>query len=87
MFRHLLWSAVQKDQLRQHEHYLSQIDSDLAEHTRLPPERGEKPHIIQSYVEKETYLRFEVSHDWLLFFSLKFFLKIMIVARVTCCVV
>jgi len=61
-----LWLVVQKDQLRQHEHYLSQIDSDLAEHTRLPPERGTKAHIIQSYVEKETYLRFEVSQDWTL---------------------
>jgi len=60
-------SVVQKDQLRQHECYLSQIDSDLAEHTRLPPERGAKALVIQNYVEKETYLRFEVGHDWLLF--------------------
>ena len=52
---------MQKDQLRQHERYLSQIDSDLAEHTRQPPERGAKARIIQDYVEKETYLQFEAS--------------------------
>jgi len=43
---------------------LNQIDSDLAEHTRHPPERGAKARIIQDYVEKETYLQFEVI-QWL----------------------
>ena len=52
---------MQKDQLKHHECYLSQIDSDLAEHTRHPPERGAKARVIQDYVEKETYLQFEVS--------------------------
>jgi len=51
---------LQKDQLRQHESYLGQVDSDLAEHTRHPPERGAKVRVIQDYVDKETYLQFEV---------------------------
>ena len=41
---------LQKDQLRQHESYLGQVDSDLADHTRHPPERGAKVRVIQDYV-------------------------------------
>ena len=52
--------SVQKDQLQQHEVYLNQVNSDLAEQTRQPPERGAKARVIQDYMEKEAYLQFEV---------------------------
>jgi PH/SEC7 domain-containing protein len=48
-----------KEQLAHHQHYLEQVQRDLAEHSRNPPERGSKTRIIQEYVEKETYLQFE----------------------------
>jgi len=54
----------QKDQLAQHETYLYQIESDLADHIKYPPERGAKSRIIHDYLEKENFLQFEVSFNF-----------------------
>ena len=56
-----LVSCHQKDQLAQHQNYLAQLENDLAENSKHPPEKGSKSRIIQDYLEKETYLQFEVS--------------------------
>lgn len=38
-----------------------EVEREINEHRRYPPEKGAKSRIIQDYVEKETYLQFEVS--------------------------
>jgi len=46
--------------LAQHEQTLAQVEKDLAEHREFVPEKGSKPRVIQDYLDKETYLEFEV---------------------------
>ena len=46
--------------LFQNQKNLTQIEMDLAEHVKYPPERGAKARVIQDYIEKENYLQFEV---------------------------
>lgn len=39
---------------------LAQTEKELAEHREFCPEKGSRQRVIQDYVEKETYLEFEV---------------------------
>ncbi|KAH3871558.1 uncharacterized protein LOC127868524 isoform X2 [Dreissena polymorpha] len=48
------------DQLICFEEHLSQTELDLQEHRQFPPEKGSKASMIQHYIEKETYLTFEI---------------------------
>ena len=43
-----------------HEEMCTQIESDLLEHRKYPPEKGSKARIIQEYMEKEAFLDSEV---------------------------
>lgn len=46
--------------MAQHEQTLGQVEKDLAEHREFVPEKGSRPRVIQDYLDKETYLEFEV---------------------------
>ena len=53
-------SFFQREQLNHHEQRLQQLDRDLHEHRRFPPEKGAKSRVIHDYCDKESYLQFEV---------------------------
>ena len=53
---------LQHEQLRSHEHHVSALEQELQLHRAAAPEKGSKSTTISSYIEKESYLEFEVRH-------------------------
>ena len=51
---------LQQDQLNHLQERLSQTEEDLKEHQTYPPVKGSKSSLIQHFLEKESYLEFEV---------------------------
>ncbi|XP_078319775.1 PH and SEC7 domain-containing protein 1-like isoform X1 [Crassostrea virginica] len=49
-----------REQLESHQNKMHEIEADLHEHRQYPPEKGSKPRLIQDYIEKESYLEFEL---------------------------
>ncbi|ELU16703.1 hypothetical protein CAPTEDRAFT_113638 [Capitella teleta] len=49
-----------REQLLHHENRAMHIEQELNEHRRTPPDKGAKSRVIQDYVEKESYLHFEL---------------------------
>ena len=39
---------------------VSQLEKELIEHRKNPPEKGAKSRLIQDYCKKESFLKFEV---------------------------
>lgn len=52
---------LQREQLREHEDTLRQLEVELDIHKKKPPERGTKNITLQFYKEKESHLFEEVS--------------------------
>lgn len=53
--------CLQREQLREHEDTLRQLEVELEIHKKKPPERGIKNISLQFYKEKESHLFEEVS--------------------------
>ena len=51
---------LQHEQLRGHEHHIAELEQELQLHRAAAPEKGSKSTTISSYIEKESYLEFEV---------------------------
>lgn len=51
----------QREQLREHEDTLRQLEVELDVHKKKPPERGTKSIVLQFYKEKESHLLEEAS--------------------------
>ncbi|XP_064595518.1 PH and SEC7 domain-containing protein-like isoform X3 [Liolophura sinensis] len=49
-----------RQQLNHHEEQVIDLERQLQEHHKYPPEKGSKHRIIQDYTEKETYLEHEL---------------------------
>jgi len=58
MFTYLF---LKREQLREHEDTLRQLEVELEIHKKKPPERGTKNITLQFYKEKESHLLEEVS--------------------------
>jgi len=54
---------LQREQLREHEDTLRQLEVELEIHKKKPPERGTKNITLQFYKEKESHLLEEVSFN------------------------
>ncbi|KAK3089024.1 hypothetical protein FSP39_000202 [Pinctada imbricata] len=49
-----------KEQLQKHEDRSNELHSDLHSHRQHAPEKGSKARIIQNYIEKESFLEYEL---------------------------
>ena len=50
----------QREQLTHHEQKVVQLEQELSDHRLYPPDKGAKSRVIHDYMEKESYLQFEV---------------------------
>ncbi|KAL8608975.1 hypothetical protein ACOMHN_062858 [Nucella lapillus] len=48
------------EQLRGHEHHIAELEQELQLHRAAAPEKGSKSTTISNYIEKESYLEFEL---------------------------
>lgn len=60
---------LQREQLREHEDTLRQLEVEIDIHKKKPPERGSKHITLQFYKEKEAHLNEEVKLNKLNFIT------------------
>lgn len=56
----LSWFIHKREQLRDHEERVQNLEAELEDHRRHPPERSAKSLNIQNYKEKDVCLHYEV---------------------------